>query len=306
MNTSMKKVEVYSSRDECGKLEEFLDGERIYWYREEASLAGGSSVCKFTFYAPVQALARILDGIAGLLDLRRRENLVTVLDVETGLGRPYRVTSRRFLPSIRALMARPLTALQEEAGERAYYSIGQVFLVLLASLIALSGLVSNNPYVIIGAMLISPILGPVYAFSVSIVLGPRRRALDSAATLSTLLAVAFVAALAASIVSELAGLGVPVTRELLARTRSTGLDLAVPLLLGIASIIAVSSNTTEALAGVAIAAALVPPAATLGWLLPVDARLALGALGVLSLNVVGLLVGGSLTVFLAVGRARRV
>ena len=304
MATSMKKVEVYAALDSCERVLEYLGSERLYWYRDTVELGGSVRVCRVVFYAPVHALVGILEGLAGVLDLRRRENVVTVLDVETGIGRPYRLAGRRFRQLARSVVSRPLQALVEESEEKSLLYPAQLILVVIAGLIALAGLAMDNPYIIIGAMLISPILGPIYSFAVALTIGRRRTALRSLGTLGSLLVAAFLASLAASLVAGALGRGVGPTGELLMRARPSLVDLLLALLLGSASIIAVSSNVTEALTGIAIAAAIVPPTATLGWALTYDARLALGALETVLYNVVGLLAGGTVTI-LAVIALRR-
>lgn len=304
ITTSMKKVEVYAALDSCENVTTYLESEKLYWYKELVEMGGSGRVCRVTFYAPVHALVGILEGLAGVLDLRRRENTVIVVDVETGIGRPYKTTGRRFRQLARGLLARPLPALQEEAVEKSSLYPAQVLLVALAGIIALAGLANNNPYVIIGAMLISPILAPIYSFSVAVNLGDERTALRSIGTLTILLALAFTSTLIVSLAAEAAGAPLGATRELLLRTRASLSDLLLAMLLGAASVVAVSSNVTEALTGVAIAAAIVPPSATLGWSVAANPALAPGSLELIMYNVAGLLAGGTLTirVLLAVGK----
>lgn len=296
MTTSMKKVEVYVASDNCDKVLEYLDAEKLYWYKDVVELSDSGKVCHITFYAPIHALVSILEGLGKILDLRRKENVIMVLDVETGIGRPYKVTGRRFRQLARSILARPLPALIEESEEKSSLYPAQTLLVLLASIIALVGLAMNNPYVIIGAMLISPILGPIYSFAVSITVGEKKIALKSLGTLGTLLFTGFIASLVVSLLASALGDQIQPTRELLLRTKPTIIDLLLPIILGSASVIAVSSNVTEALTGVAIAAAIVPPTATLGWALTYSDEYALGAFLTILYNIAGLLIGGTLTV----------
>ncbi len=300
MTTSMKKVEVYAAIDSCDKVIEYLDAEKLYWYKNIVELSESGKVCHIIFYAPIHALVSILEGLGKILDLRRKENAIMVLDVETGIGRPYKVTGRRFRQLARSILARPLPALIEESEEKSSLYPAQIILVLLASIIALVGLAMNNPYVIIGAMLISPILGPIYSFAVSITVGKKEIALKSLGTLGILLFTGFIASLIVSSITNALGDPIQPTKELLLRTKPTITDLLLPLMLGSASVIAVSSNVTEALTGVAIAAAIVPPTATLGWSLTYSIGLAWGAFLTVLYNVAGLLIGGTLTVLIVI------
>ncbi len=181
----------------------------------------------------------------------------------------------------------------EEAEDKARLSVAQLVLAAIASLVALAGLVLDNPYVIIGAMLLSPILGPIYAFSILASWGRPRSALTALAALASLLLAAAAAPLLASLVAALLGHPPPVTSEVAARARVGWESVAIPILLGSASILAVSSSTWEALTGVAIAAALIPPAATLALgLAAAEPSIAGGAAANLALNIAGLPAGG--------------
>ena len=293
MPTLMKKVEVYCSLDGQELVKEVLGEWGVYWYSEEVGFLGEDRLCRITLYAPLHVLGPLISRVSGVLDLRRRENAIIVSDVESGLGAPYRITGRRFLSRSPGLLGKPPFMIVEEAIDRARVSPAQLLLAAISSLVALVGLLDNNPYVIIGAMLLSPILGPIYSFSI---LSAWRRHRDSSVALSTLsmlLAAAIATGLLASLPLRLAGASPRLTPELASRATLTPEAMVVAVLLGTASILAVSSSTWEALTGVAIAAALIPPAAALAYELVMGMPgLALKTAVNLAGNVVGLLGGG--------------
>ncbi len=303
MGTSMKKLEIYTAADTCRDLAGILNEMKLYWYRETVSLRGEGDVCKVTVYAPIHALGDIVSRVAGVLDLRRIENAIIVGDVESGIGAPYRITGRRFITDRLGLRGRPLFMILEEAIDKSHISMNQLALAAIASLVAMAGLLLDNPYIIIGAMLLSPILGPIYAFSILASWGHPRKSLTALASLALLLSVAVLAPLLASVILLLAGLEPTLTSEIQARAEAGWGSLAIPVLLGLASILAVSSSTWEALTGVAIAAALIPPASALalglagGWM-----SVVYGSSVNLLLNVAGLLVGGMLAALVLRGR----
>ncbi|MCE4620361.1 MAG: DUF389 domain-containing protein, partial [Desulfurococcales archaeon] len=113
-----------------------------------------------------------------------------------------------------------------------------------------------NPYIVIGAMLVSPIIAPIYSAALGLAAGKPRLALESVYSLTLLLVSAFTSALAAA-----AGLWLGHYRVSLAPPRLDYSTIIIPALLGIAVILSEASNTLEALSGVAIAAALIPPLA---------------------------------------------
>jgi uncharacterized hydrophobic protein (TIGR00271 family) len=291
--TSMKKLEVYADPASCEKVAKTLDALKLYWYMEEVSLRGEKTVCKTTAYAPISMVEEIVGAVADALDLRKIENAIVVSDVESGMGAPYRITGRRFLARFPSITGRPSFMILEEAEEKARVSDIHLALAAIASLVALTGLVLNNPYIIIGAMLLSPILGPIYAFSILSSWGRPRSALIALAALITLIFSALVSPFLATLMAVLSGHSPPITSEIRARAVIGWESLVLPVLLGVASILAVSSSTWEALTGVAIAAALIPPAAVLALSLAIgDTGLASGATMNLVLNVLGLLAGG--------------
>jgi uncharacterized hydrophobic protein (TIGR00271 family) len=131
----------------------------------------------------------------------------------------------------------------------------------LATIIATLGLLLNSAAVIIGAMLVAPLMSPIMALGLSIVQGDGR--LLRLALTTTIKGIALAVSLA-FILGLLSPLGGPNT-EILARTQPNLLDLLVALASGAAGAYAVSrKDVAAALPGVAIAAALVPPLATVG------------------------------------------
>lgn len=134
-------------------------------------------------------------------------------------------------------------------------------LIALSAMIAALGLLLNSPAVVIGAMLVAPLMSPIVGLGLAIVLGDTRflRLAFGAVVKGLTLAI---------LVGVLSGLLVgpeQLTLELQARTAPTLLDLGVALFSGMAGAYALCrSDAAGALPGVAIAAALVPPLATIG------------------------------------------
>ncbi len=177
-------------------------------------------------------------------------------------------------------------------------SVDFFVLISLASLIAALGLIVNSAAVVIGAMLVAPLMSPIVGTGLAIVLG------DVRFLRLALGAVGRGAALAAV-------LGIPIglllpggtlTAELMARTQPSLIDLFIALFSGMAAAYALSrSNAAAALPGVAIAAALVPPLATVGVTLSAGYYVeSLGALLLFVTNFVAITVATAI-VFLILG-----
>lgn len=137
-----------------------------------------------------------------------------------------------------------------------------LWILVFAILIASVGLNMNSPAVIIGAMLISPLMGPINGVGYSVAtynFELLKRSLKNLAFASS----------AGLIASTLYFFVTPVHgeySELLARTSPTIYDVMIATFGGLAGIVAISSkNKGNVIPGVAIATALMPPLCTAGF-----------------------------------------
>lgn len=173
-------------------------------------------------------------------------------------------------------------------------------LMMLSTAIAVFGILADSTAVVIGAMLVAPLMFPVLGIAAAVVMGWPRRVFRR----SILVAAGSVLAilLAAVISFVVPGRETPLPVELMARTSPNLLDLGIALAAGAAGAYGqVRRHAADALTGVAVAVALVPPLAVVGVTLQLtEWQLALGA-GLLFLaNVVGIVIAASAT-FLAAG-----
>jgi uncharacterized hydrophobic protein (TIGR00271 family) len=146
---------------------------------------------------------------------------------------------------------------------------GYLLQIVLSTAIAHLGLLMNSPPVIIGAMLISPLLGPIMGLGFAVAVFDERLLRRSLTTLG-------VGTLAAIMVAALLTLVSPITDAtpaLLSRVRPSLLDLLVAIFGGVAGGYALLRRSSATMVGVAIATALIPALATIGWAL-VAGRLA--------------------------------
>ena len=175
-----------------------------------------------------------------------------------------------------------------------------VSLMLLSTAIAAFGVLADSTAVVIGAMLVAPLMFPVLGIAAAVVMGWPRRVLHRALLVT---AGALLAILLAAVISfVIPGRETPLPAELMARTSPNLLDLGIALAAGAAGAYGqVRRHAADALTGVAVAVALVPPLTVVGITLQLtEWQLALGA-GLLFLaNVVGIVIAASAT-FLAAG-----
>lgn len=137
-------------------------------------------------------------------------------------------------------------------------------MVALSTTIAAYGLLSNSAAVIIGAMLVAPLMGPIFGISLGLVMG--HNTLLRKALLAEVLGVALAVGIGWGV--GVLPLNLGVSQEMLGRTAPTLYDLLIALASGLAGAYAtVNVKISSALPGVAISVALVPPLATCGLFL---------------------------------------
>ena len=137
-----------------------------------------------------------------------------------------------------------------------------LWVLMLAIFIASIGLDVNSTAVIIGAMLISPLMGPIMGIGYGV-------GIDDFQLIKKALGNLLISFLIALFTSTLYFLISPLSTaqsELLARTTPTIWDVLIALFGGLAGIIAVTrKEKSNVLPGVAIATALMPPLCTAGY-----------------------------------------
>lgn len=159
------------------------------------------------------------------------------------------------------------------------------FMVLMSAGIAILGLLLSSPAVVIGAMLVSPLMGPIIGlgFALAVLDWTEVRRSLAAIAQGSLLAVGFTALIV--FLSPLKDL----TSELLARTRPNLFDLLVATFSALAGAYATIRGRGETIVGVSIATALMPPLATVGYGLATLNRVVfLGAAGLFLTNLVAI------------------
>ncbi len=136
------------------------------------------------------------------------------------------------------------------------------WILMFSIFIASIGLNVNSTAVIIGAMLISPLMGPILGIGLSIGINDFDTLIRSFKNLGIAI---FIALFTSTLYFLITPLSIEQS-EILARTKPTILDVAVALFGGFAGIIAGSrKEKTNVIPGVAIATALMPPLCTAGY-----------------------------------------
>jgi uncharacterized hydrophobic protein (TIGR00271 family) len=137
-----------------------------------------------------------------------------------------------------------------------------LWVLMLAIFIASIGLNVNSTAVIIGAMLVSPLMGPIMGVGYGAGINDFLLIKKSLGNLSISVAIALLTSTVYFLLSPLA----EAQSELLARTTPTIWDVLIALFGGLAGIIALTrKEKSNVMPGVAIATALMPPLCTAGY-----------------------------------------
>ncbi len=171
-------------------------------------------------------------------------------------------------------------------------ALDEVFIVLSvgASLIATLGLLANSAAVVIGAMVVAPWIMPLRAAAFAILLGEVQLLGRSLRTLMVGVVSTTLLSLVLGSLADLPRFGT----EVLTRTTPNLLDLGIALVAGgLATYAKLRSDAVSALAGTAIAVALVPPVCVMGLLLSQQQWTDAAGAGLLfATNLLGILTGG--------------
>ncbi len=152
-------------------------------------------------------------------------------------------------------------AVIEKIRAESGWSPRYLFMTAMSAGIAILGLLLSSPAVVIGAMLLSPLMGPILGIGFSLAIGNSAWLKDATKALGygVLVAILFCAAIVA--LSPLQAM----TEEIAARTRPNLFDLGIALFSALAGAYAMIRGREGTIVGVAIATALMPPLAVVGY-----------------------------------------
>ena len=274
----MRLVEAEFPEEFRERIEKYVElSEPVHWRLSDAD---SKNRCVLRAVFKSNEAQELIDAIQGLLEGSNDWRII-VLPVEATAPRIETADDEKERSRKKTI------ALREEiyndvAGGAALTS-DFIILTILSTIVAVIGLSTNNVAVVIGAMVIAPLLGPVLAFSFAAAIGDLQLLLRSARTALAGLGVG-------ASLSIIFGLMFPVdfsSAELSART-VFGLDtVALALASGGAAALSIAAGLSSALVGVMVAVALLPPSAAAGvYLGGGDPESAFRALMLLAVNVV--------------------
>jgi uncharacterized hydrophobic protein (TIGR00341 family) len=237
----------------------------------------------------------------------KQQELIDQLQSALGREKPWRITIvpiEATIPEVEQTEERPQST-EQATREELYAEIERgarmdatfLQLVLLSTIVAAIGLLTSNVAIVIAAMLIAPLLGPNLAMAFGSTLGDRELVARAAVANAAGIALSVVCAAAAGFALPAASFSV----ELMAQTKLDYDNILLALASGAAAALSLTTKLSSTLVGVMVAVALLPPAATLGYMIgAAQLRLAAGAAALLAVNIVCVNLAAQL-VFLAKG-----
>lgn len=241
-----------------------------------------------TIFIPDEGLDDLINKLETEINLRKKKNMIEVYTPDFVISSALKRAEKK-VDGVKEKT--PVEILIDSTKPHTKLDASKILLTSVAGIIALTGLFMNNIAIVIGAMLLSPLLGPIHAFAINTAIGDPKNAMKSAINLGVLLLMvvifSFITTLLINPFAELL-----ITPEILSRMDASFIYILMALLLGFASILAISRGISESIAGVAIAAALLPPAVVTGVSLVLYPEKALSSFTLTLENVLGLMSGG--------------
>ena len=279
----MWRVTIHYRREEESKIRELLK-------QKQYSVTYGDGT--IIVYVPEGEVEDFLTQVENTLDMRYKENIVVADKPKIILGGPV----KRTITMKPSPTETPVDELIMKAKQLSRLDPGKTLLAALASMITLIGLWLDSPAIVIGAMLLSPLLGPLYSFSLNVAFGKPRDTWKSLVNIVILTGAAYLTILTISLVIKQLGIAIPANNEITTRTSLTPLYAVLSILLGYAAILSTRKEVTEAIAGIAIAAALLPPLTVSALFLPANIQESMNALNITIQNITGITAGSLIAI----------
>ncbi len=220
---------------------------------------------------------------------------IIVLPVEASIPRPKTEEIKKENKKTKERLS--VEELYQTIIEQATISKTFFSLIILASIVAAIGVLYNNVAVIIGSMVIAPFLGSSMALSLATTLADKKLAREALITSVS----GYIIAISIGIVFGLLFSIDPNATEILSRTNVNLMYIILAFASGIAGSLSFTKGISQALVGVIVAVALLPPLIVTGLLIgSMNWNQALGSFLLFSVNVVCINLSSVVT-FLAQG-----
>ena len=289
---NLRLIEVFLSEEDAQKVPELLQDYSLVgiW---QTNLYNHQNLVKILLYGAEAetAIDRLANHFSQVDGFR-----IILLSVEASIPRPL------LYPEIRAeLKEQELDTqrsrinrqeLYEDVSATVILSWTHLLMVLLSTVIAAIGLLRDDGTIIIGSMVIAPLLGPNMALSLATTLGDTTLARRAVKIGAVGISIAFSFSVLIGYFFTVS----PEIPEIASRTKVSGSDLILAFASGMAGALSLTSGVTNAIVGVMVAVALLPPLVTFGLLIGSGHwQVAVGSMLLLLTNLICLNLAGLIT-----------
>lgn len=262
----MRYLEVMIPAGRREDVLEILDEEGIdYAVSDEVSARAYTATVRFPL--PGHAVEPVLDRLteAGISD----DVNVVVIDAETVVSKKFTTLKEQRERGLLGGGRLSRQELQARATELTPTFSVYATMTLISAIVATAGLLLDSPAVVVGSMVIAPLIGPALAASIGTVIDDDELRSTGLSYQVSGIAIAVFGAIALAGISRMAGLepaaiDIVAVAELEERVAPNLLSLLIALGAGVAGVLSLTRQLSEAIVGVMIAAALIPPAAAAG------------------------------------------
>jgi hypothetical protein len=172
----MKKIEVIVNTEDTEKVTKVLDELELLPSTSEVEIQN-KKYTSFSTFLPDELADEAMDKLANVVDSKRKENIISIHEV-MGVTSDY-LDKLKEKASKKGDSTNPTEELIEKTDRYVRLNKGMVAITLIAAVVALAGLFLNNIIIIIGAMILPPLLGPINALGVNANLGRPKKMLSS-------------------------------------------------------------------------------------------------------------------------------
>jgi uncharacterized hydrophobic protein (TIGR00341 family) len=287
---ALRFIEIYHQSGKADEIELILKDLQIidtwHYHLEDNS----ESVTKILLKS--ESTDTIIDTLKSYFPSENMMRMV-ILPVEATIPRPVEPEEEQpERPEEKSPQRISIEELYQKLSEKSEISRKYMIMVSLASIVAAIGLLKNDVAVIIGSMVIAPLLAPNMALSLATTLADINLAKKSIATNIAGFTLVFLISVGFGLLMDVD----PEIPQIAARSDVSHFYIFLALASGVAGAYSITTGVAEALVGVMVAVALLPPLVASGLLFGAGFILeAAGALLLCSVNVVCINLAGVTT-----------
>ncbi|MDH2908071.1 MAG: TIGR00341 family protein, partial [Candidatus Nitrosotalea sp.] len=234
----MEKIDVIVFQNQVDSVEHIIKDFNVPYIRINAK-SDSDDCFLYAITIPDDMADEVIHKLSEVVDLTQKNVLINNIKTTSTLSNYLdKLADKIHTPKKIAIvieelfpMTEPFTRVRKE-----------IFVMLwIAAIVSMYGLFENSAATVIGAMLISPLLGPITALSLNATLGRVDKIKQSLIVIFLMLSTVIVLSLIiTAIASQIVHL--EITPQIQSRTNIHAIDIVISILLGVAGGLAMTSN----------------------------------------------------------------